>query len=61
MSEPWMEMDCPECGIDFDVPIGTRVCPGCGSAWSDAEIASANKYNADGTHMGWSSHEPPNA
>jgi uncharacterized Zn finger protein (UPF0148 family) len=51
MQDPWMEMDCPECGMDYDVPIGTVFCPGCGSEWSAVEIASANKYNADGTLM----------
>jgi acetone carboxylase gamma subunit len=47
MKEGWMEIDCPECGIDYDVDLGAIECP-CGHKLSEATAAEANRYDASG-------------
>lgn len=47
---PWLELDCPHCGIDNDFhpdPGDTVICS-CGHVFTEAEIADANHYDAEG-------------
>lgn len=47
MDGPWMEIDCPVCGFDYDVELDATCCP-LGHELSDQVLASANRYDADG-------------
>lgn len=43
----WMEIDCPECGLDYDLELDAKQCP-CGHTLSEQTLAGANRYDADG-------------
>ena len=48
--EAWMEIDCPECGIDYDLSLDAIACP-LGHVLTAETLAGANHYYANGEFM----------
>jgi hypothetical protein len=49
MQFAWIEIDCPGCGIDFDIEpreIVPDLRCGCGALWTREVLAAGNAYDA---------------